>query len=119
MDEQTISVSQGATKTLAVERDDDQAVSVRLIVKADPQDVIPLINPEPSATYIDGVAYIVIGGADTIGISPGDYLYQFVNSYPDDAEVPFPGPDEDCDCEEICDLPTFRVCESLMTGAVS
>lgn len=106
----TITIRNGASLSLQVNTDDDEAQSVAIIVKDTVNAASYLIFE--TANFTANVANLEISAAQT-NITPGDYIYQLTVTNSDGTIEKYP---DVANCDGDCDFPEFIVCDSLDLG---
>jgi hypothetical protein len=105
MNDDELTVKQGARLPLTVERGDPSAVSATLILKAHGTGIVKTVGP--SDYNVDGVADVSLGETETSTVAVFDA--QINENFTDEAPDKYPNED----CGDECSFLTITVCESL------
>lgn len=103
-----ISIRRGETLIMTVVADDATADTVNLMVADDEGNII--INETENFTTSEGVTSAEINTNDT-DYPVGDYEYMLTVTYEDGTIEKLP---DTSSCGDDCDLPLFKICESIM-----
>ena len=110
----TISIRRGETHLIdVVISATEEALSATLIVKKEVTDLSPIIIKTES--FIGDKATIELSSIDTL-IPEGDYKYQITIEYSDNSIKKFP---EALNCDDDCDFPIIKICNSLDEVVIS
>lgn len=98
-------VRQGSQLPLQVNQGDSAATSVTIIMRNQETQAVYSVT----ASYVDGVANLVLGSDQTSVV--GVYDYQFNENVDGEDPIIYA-----MDCEGDCDFPTIEVCEALVVS---
>lgn len=109
-------VWQNSQVPLTVTQGDAESISATIVMVLQDSTISLTVTKTANFVDVDGVmtADLTLDGGDT-SVS-GVYQYQILENFTDEDPIYYPDPSN---CEDECELPTIKICESLDPGDIS